>query len=135
MRLKHRIEANPRIAIFYSTATISGVFSGLIAYGVQKDLTIPGARPAWEWLFLIEGVIAVALGLGIVVMLPRFPDKFDKSWLFTTEEVTVANDRSKGTINMPSIHSILPLTMLRIRIQHSRCNPSALASKSQSSRP
>ena len=78
------------------------MFAGLIAYGVQKDLTIPGARPAWEWLFLIEGIIAVALGLVIIVMLPKFPDKFEKSWLFTKEEVTYANHRSKGTNNLLS---------------------------------
>ena len=43
------------LAIFYSAATLSGVFSGLIAFAAQTNLEIPSKRPAWHWLYIIEG--------------------------------------------------------------------------------
>ncbi|KAH8697045.1 retrograde regulation protein 2 [Talaromyces proteolyticus] len=73
-------------------------FGGLIAYGIQHDLTytVTGRHP-WAWLFLIEGLLAVFAGLLVLVLLPRFPDDLRarnrKHWLFTKEEIDLAADR------------------------------------------
>lgn len=83
--------------MYYSAATISGAFSGLIAYGVQTTLTTNATgRAPWRWLFIIEGVIAIAVGIMTWLLLPRFPDRMKngKSWLFTKEEVELAIARS-----------------------------------------
>ncbi|KAG9773414.1 hypothetical protein KCU88_g5793, partial [Aureobasidium melanogenum] len=87
----------PRCGIFYACATLSGAFGGLIAYGVQANMTSPTGRSTWSWLFLIEGVLAVGVGLAVVVILPRFPDDLHRSgkphWLFNQEEIDLAHNR------------------------------------------
>ncbi|KAH8701746.1 retrograde regulation protein 2 [Talaromyces proteolyticus] len=91
-----RNELGKRVGIFYSVATLSGVFSSFIAYGIQKDLTIPGKRPAWQWLFLVEGVLALAVGLIMILLLPSFPDRVKSSWLFSKQEIDWAIKRNAG---------------------------------------
>lgn len=84
-------------ALIFSTATLSGAFSGLIAYAIGKTLNKENSgRSPWQWLFLIEGVIAIGIGLLTVFLLPQFPDKIKngKHWLFKEEEVNVAIERS-----------------------------------------
>ncbi|KAJ9640875.1 hypothetical protein H2204_003164 [Knufia peltigerae] len=92
-----RDEVASRTAIFYACATISGAFGGLIAYGVQHNLASHDDRRTWSWLFLIEGVLAVGIGLIIILLLPRFPDDLHqrgkKHWLFTREEIEFAHKR------------------------------------------
>ncbi|KAI1608237.1 retrograde regulation protein 2 [Exophiala viscosa] len=90
-----RDELGKRIAIFYSATTISGVFSGLIAYGVQKGLEGTDGRASWQWLFLIEGVIAVAVGLANAALLPNFPDRMETSRFISELETKVAWQRSQ----------------------------------------
>ncbi len=83
-------------AFFYSASTLSGVFAGLIAYGVQKGLEGADGWPSWKFLFIIEGVAAIALGLLMAVLLPGFPDRIKKSWIFSDAEMQVARARSEG---------------------------------------
>ncbi|KIX01451.1 uncharacterized protein Z518_09177 [Rhinocladiella mackenziei CBS 650.93] len=89
-----RDELGKRIAIFYSATTISGVFSGLISYGVQSGLEGADGRPSWQWLFIIEGVIAVAIGLANAAFLPTFPDRKQTSRFISELEIKVALQRS-----------------------------------------
>ncbi|KAF3923993.1 hypothetical protein ABW21_db0203285 [Orbilia brochopaga] len=87
-----------RGACYYSTATLSGAFSGLIAYGIGHNLkkSNTGHSP-WEWLFIIEGVIGIFVGILVIILLPSFPDKMKngRNWLFTVEEINLAKERSK----------------------------------------
>ncbi|KIW26159.1 uncharacterized protein PV07_09276 [Cladophialophora immunda] len=91
-----RDEVATRGAVYYSAATISGSFSGLLAYGVEKNLTGVHGKAGWQWLFIIEGAIAVGLGLLVWIILPGFPDqmKNKKKFPFTDKEVALAIDRS-----------------------------------------
>lgn len=85
-------------AFYYGAATISGAFSGLIAYGVQTTLTLEKtSREPWRWLFIIEGSMALFVGAMVVIFLPRFPDQLRgrKHWLFTPEEVELAIKRMR----------------------------------------
>jgi MFS family permease len=77
-------------------ATVSGAFSGLIAYGVGKSLTLSNTgRQSWSWLFIIEGAMAMGVGIAIWLLLPAFPDKLKhKHWLFTPTEIDLAKERS-----------------------------------------
>lgn len=93
-----RVLVYTRIALFYSASSLSGAFGGMIAYGIQSDLTyeITGRHP-WAWLFLIFGCVAILVGIIVVVLLPRFPDDLlarnRKHWLFTKEEIDLAAER------------------------------------------
>ncbi|KAL2436723.1 High-affinity nicotinic acid transporter [Exophiala dermatitidis] len=92
-----RDEMATRTGIFYACATLSGAFGGLIAYGVQANMASPTGRLTWSWLFLIEGVLAVSIGLAVVIVLPRFPDDLHRRgkghWLFNQEEIDLAHNR------------------------------------------
>lgn len=63
---------------------IAGAISGVISYGVGKDLTHTAGKRSWEWLFLIEGVCTVGFALILLCLLPGMPDTVaDKGhWMF-----------------------------------------------------
>ena len=85
-------------AIYYSAATISGAFSGLIAYGIQKNLTLESTgREPWRWLFIIEGAIGLFVGALTLFFLPPFPEQLRgrKHWLLRSQEVELAIERMK----------------------------------------
>ena len=82
----------------YSAATISGAFSGFIAYGAVRNLSeADTGREPWRWVYIIDGSVALLIGLMVVLLLPSFPENVrarGKHWLFTKEELDVACDRS-----------------------------------------
>ncbi|KIX00717.1 uncharacterized protein Z518_09782 [Rhinocladiella mackenziei CBS 650.93] len=94
-----RTEVATRGALYFSAATLSGAFSGLISYRIAQNLTEEktGWEP-WRWLLLIEGLMGVFIGILIIVLLPAFPDqmKKGKNWLFSKEEIQLAIQRSSG---------------------------------------
>ena len=102
---------------------------------MQKDLSIPGRRPAWEWLFLIEGVIAIGVGLLIVLFLPKFPDKTKKSWLLSEEDLQVARQGCQG-LRAIALYWCYQYVLIPFRIQSSgRKDVSAVASQGKPGRP
>lgn len=61
------------MAVFYVAASLSGAFSGLLAYGIQQ-LDGRSGLSGWQWIFLIEGLIPVALSLVVWKILPDSPE-------------------------------------------------------------
>lgn len=57
------------MAIFYGANTAAGAFGGVIAYDVGNLDGVHGWL-AWKWLFLIQGVTAIAAGLECFFSLP-----------------------------------------------------------------
>lgn len=83
-------------AIYYGCATLSGSFSGLIAFGIQKNLTLEATgKESWRWLFIIEGSLAMFVGLLALLLLPNFPEQLrgKKHWLYRPDEIEVAINR------------------------------------------
>ncbi|KAJ4350423.1 uncharacterized protein N0V89_009044 [Didymosphaeria variabile] len=68
-----RYEVQRRMAVFYVAASLSGAFSGLLAFAIQKLDGYDG-REGWQWIFIIEGLIPVALALVIWKVLPDSPE-------------------------------------------------------------
>ncbi|CRK47362.1 hypothetical protein BN1723_007501 [Verticillium longisporum] len=62
-----------RIAYFYSTAALSGVAGGMVAYGISF---IDGAKgwSAWRWIILINGLPTIVTGIIIPFVLPNSPE-------------------------------------------------------------
>lgn len=50
-----RYEVMHRMAIFYAAASLSGAFSGLLAYGIQHMEGI-GGRHGWQWVSLVTNL-------------------------------------------------------------------------------
>jgi len=68
-----RFELQRRMAVFYVAASLAGAFSGLLAYGIEK-LDGRSGLAGWQWIFLLEGLIPVALSLFIWKILPDSPE-------------------------------------------------------------
>ncbi|KAJ7621858.1 MFS general substrate transporter [Mycena polygramma] len=61
-----------RIGLFYSAASMAGAFSGLLAYGIDF---LNGTRGllGWSWIFILEGIVTVAVGILAFFILVDFP--------------------------------------------------------------
>ncbi|KAJ4372959.1 hypothetical protein N0V83_003250 [Neocucurbitaria cava] len=68
-----RFELQRRMAVFYVAASLAGAFSGLLAYAIEK-LDGRSGLAGWQWIFMLEGLIPVALSLIIWKILPDSPE-------------------------------------------------------------
>lgn len=51
-----------RIGIFYTAASLSGAFGGLLARGLSA-IGPRGGLEGWRWIFIIEGLLTVICGV------------------------------------------------------------------------
>ncbi|CEI88835.1 hypothetical protein RMCBS344292_03212 [Rhizopus microsporus] len=92
-----RNELATRVAIYFGSSTVAGAFAGAVAYGVLKDLDGAHGLAGWRWLFIVESVPTIALGLLSFIVLPDMPENAGR-WL-TKEEKEVAVQRTKNSGN------------------------------------
>lgn len=86
-----------RIATFFSAASLSGAFGGLLAYGIIKMNGV-GGKPGWAWLFILEGLVSVVFGVLSFFLLPRSVER--ASFLTHEEkEEILAQLRHEGMVN------------------------------------
>lgn len=77
---------NSRIALFYTASAMAGAFSGLLAFGIAK-LGGVGGIASWRWIFLLEGLATVVLGMIVPFILPdtaetsKFLDADEKRYM------------------------------------------------------
>src|ERR1700761_7884950 len=62
-------------ALVYFSTPIAGFTNGLVAYGTAKNLVFTHGIHSWQWLFIVEGIPTLALGLAIFFLLPGEPQK------------------------------------------------------------
>jgi MFS family permease len=55
-----RFELQTRLAVFYSAASMASVFSGLLAFAIQKMDGVAGLE-GWRWIFILEGIVTVCM--------------------------------------------------------------------------
>ncbi|KAL2890616.1 putative transporter [Ceratocystis lukuohia] len=65
-------ELTARTGIFYSSTSISAAIGGLLASGLGEIKT--GKYIGWSWIFFIEGIITVLIGIGSWIILPIRPE-------------------------------------------------------------
>jgi len=68
-----RSEFGIRAAVFFSAATVSGAFGGLLAAAISNMDGI-GGKPAWAWIFILEGLLTVIAGAASFWIIQDFPD-------------------------------------------------------------
>ncbi|GAA6004505.1 hypothetical protein JCM10207_000757 [Rhodosporidiobolus poonsookiae] len=62
-----------RTAFMYTGSLLSGAFSGFISAGVQAGMDGTLGRPAWSWLFILEGAITGFVAILAYFVLPDYP--------------------------------------------------------------
>lgn len=95
---------------------VAGSMNGVIAYGVQHNLSGVQNLKSWQWMFLIEGeqkvsdnvglraeriigVLSVGMGFLVGALLPSTPEKL--KWGFSEQEKQMALQRAKENFNVP----------------------------------
>lgn len=68
-----------RISYFYCASALSGAFSGLLAAVIAKMDGI-GGYEGWRWIFLLEGIATIILGIATFFLLIDSPSLSGK-WL------------------------------------------------------
>lgn len=81
----NRQEQGLRFAYLFSSMALSGMFGGLVATGITYIGTAGGLR-AWSWLYIIEGVVSLAIVPFVWFGLPENPAQ---AKFFTAEELEV----------------------------------------------
>lgn len=79
-----KYELATRLSIFYVGSALSGAFSGLLAYAIAKmdgDAGLEG----WRWIFILEGIFTVVVGLLLPWLLVDTPDNRPR-WLSVEEQ-------------------------------------------------
>ncbi|KAI9053207.1 hypothetical protein LZ554_002174 [Drepanopeziza brunnea f. sp. 'monogermtubi'] len=59
-----------RLGLFYTSASLSGAFGGLLARGLTS-IGDHGEQKKWSWIFIIEGLLTVTVGFGAYFFLPN----------------------------------------------------------------
>lgn len=72
-RWYNRKEMQLRVTILNLGNLAAQGFGGLIAAGILADMEGASGVRAWRWLFIIEGVITVFLGISALSLLPDYP--------------------------------------------------------------
>ncbi|EQL34268.1 hypothetical protein RJZ56_005603 [Blastomyces dermatitidis] len=69
-----RSEFGIRMAVFFSAAAIAGSFGGLLAAAIAQMRGV-GGRPGWAWIFILEGLATVVIGVVSFWVVEDFPDQ------------------------------------------------------------
>jgi len=91
-----RAELTRRMSYFYSGNALANMFGGIIGASVLGNLDDALGIAGWRWLFIIEGVVTVAVAFGAAFILPDYPQT--TRWL-TEEERHFARWRLRRDID------------------------------------
>lgn len=72
-------ELATRISIFYCASSLSGAFSGLLAAGIA-EMDGVGGYSGWQWIFILEGILTIILGVMTFFLLIDSP-RLSGKWL------------------------------------------------------
>ncbi|GAA88574.1 MFS transporter [Aspergillus luchuensis IFO 4308] len=92
---KHH-ELSIRLGYWYAASSLADMLAGILAYGILH-LGGHGGQAGWRWLFLIEGLLTLALGLLAIVLLPPSATQTahwargKKGWFTAREETIMVN--------------------------------------------
>ncbi|OTA96466.1 hypothetical protein M434DRAFT_19699 [Hypoxylon sp. CO27-5] len=97
-----------RLALFWATLNIVDIVAPILAFGILRLRGYQG-REGWRWLFLIEGLFTLTVGLWSWFMMAPSPTQTrswyrPKGWFNEREEVIMVNrilrdDPSKGDMH------------------------------------
>lgn len=107
-----------RMAVLFTSTRFAGIVAPLLAYGVLRLRGYRG-QEGWRWLFLVEGLLNLTVGLWSLFMMVPSPSQTKRWWRpngwFTPHEEKILvnrilrDDPSKG-----DMHNRQPLTLRMI---------------------
>ncbi|RFU35565.1 hypothetical protein B7463_g778, partial [Scytalidium lignicola] len=105
---KHH-ELSLRLGFFWTAMSLADILASFLAFGLLHLRGVQD-RAGWRWLFLIEGLLTLLLGILAFGLMPAAPTKTAswfrgrKGWFSEREEIIMINrvireDPSKGTMH------------------------------------
>ncbi|KAJ3904179.1 MFS general substrate transporter [Lentinula edodes] len=68
-----RAEMGSKIAFFFSSATLSGAFSGLLSVAIH-NMDGVGGLAGWRWIFILEGLVTIVVALLSFWVIQDYPE-------------------------------------------------------------
>jgi MFS family permease len=93
-----REESQKRFTIYFSSTIVAGAFGGLLASAIAKMDGIGGLEN-WRWVFIIEGLATIVIGIAAFFFVCDFPD--DAKWLTEEERAFVIARVAAGNKKQP----------------------------------
>lgn len=97
-----------RLAYFWTSLSLTTIFTSILAFGILRMRGI-GGWAGWQWLFLIEGLVTLIVGITSFFLMPASPVQTKawwrpKGWFTEREEKIIVNrilrdDPSKGDMH------------------------------------
>ena len=98
-----RRERARAIAGFMTAVVVAGIIGGPIS-GALLSLDGLGGLAGWQWLFVVEGLPAVVLGLVVLRALPEQPS--EARWLTPAEQTALTMRLAEEAASASTVHSI-----------------------------
>ncbi|AEO68025.1 0950c51d-1b26-4ba1-92ae-c84f0f5d4fd6 [Thermothielavioides terrestris] len=76
-----RYEVGKRNSVFYLVGCVAAAFAGILAYGIMQMGGLSGLN-GWRWIFIIEGILTMLLGIAGYWLVVDFPDAKRRNWSF-----------------------------------------------------
>lgn len=92
-------EMQLRQTLFFTGASLAGAFSGLLAAAIRKMDNMPTGHAGWRWIFILEGIFTVLVGMASWYMLPN---DLSECWGLTSMERRLLQER----LALPSNHYV-----------------------------
>ncbi|KAH6677595.1 retrograde regulation protein 2 [Halenospora varia] len=111
---KHH-ELSLRLGFFWTASAFADVLGGFLAFGILHMSGI-GGQYGWRWLFLIEGLITLIVGILAFVLMPSSPTatasyfRGASGWFTLREEKIMVNRILREDPSKSSMHNREPLT-------------------------
>ncbi|KZT19853.1 MFS general substrate transporter [Neolentinus lepideus HHB14362 ss-1] len=86
-------ELGKRACIFHTTSAIGPMFSGFLQTGAYNGLNGRYGLAGWQWLFIIDGIITVPIGILGFLIMPDLPSNTKPSALYTEAQLAMARKR------------------------------------------
>ncbi|KAE8368952.1 hypothetical protein BDV27DRAFT_141643 [Aspergillus caelatus] len=102
-------ELSVRLSFFWTAYNLADILASFLAFGLLRLRGVQG-QAGWRWLFLLEGLITLLVGLIAFILMPPGPcqtanwSRGKKGWFTPREETIMVNriirdDPSKGTMH------------------------------------
>ncbi|OJD32526.1 mfs transporter protein [Diplodia corticola] len=105
-------ELATRGAILYSTVALAGSFNGLLAYAITRTLSNARGWTAWQWIFLIEGVVPIAWAFVVFALLPSTPERIRLGFSPAEKDLVIRRSRASHNSGDGTIRPRLILKLL-----------------------
>ena len=94
------------VSRFYASGSVSVILMGLVSGSLLKMDGLAGLR-GWRWLFMLEGLPAIAIGIIVLFLLPEEPET--SGWLSIEEKAWIKAALAADAVRLgePQAHNVL----------------------------